>query len=483
MAEKHNDAAPTQSTTPACLLNLVILLLLSGLLLFSNLHRGELSGYDDALYAHEGEQILLSGDWWNIHYNGEHNFEYPPLFFWLEASSMLVWGVTDFAAKFPVAMLGMLTICTVFFIGKSSDRNELYPFCAAWILMLTQYFLKYSMHVMTDVPYACFFTLAILFYIKGMRRPAFFLLSGTAIAGAILTRSILGFIPLAVIICHSLLVHRFRLFRSTRFVFGIILAVILPAIWYVSQYGLHGKPFLDQSLSVITSKLSSGGETELSSVPGNLIQYPVLLLRLYWPWLPFMIAGLWIEARKAIRYKDHYSILLIIWILFVLAPLSLAEMKILRYIMPIFPAFALLAAAPISEWLSRIRHKRYFLPAYIQLCLLITGIAILSDPIPRAAEIRSIGLAVESHVPTPERFVLYTHGERRHDYRNQFLWYSRRHLVFLLDPSELTQEMEHGGMRYFVVDRSSYEEIVVLSGAQTSKLSETDSWLFFKKNL
>lgn len=90
--------------------HLLIILLLSSLLLFANLNKGGLSGYDDAFYAHEAKQILITGDWWNIKFNGNLNFEFPPLFIWMEAISFSLLGVNDFAAKFPAALTGLLRI-------------------------------------------------------------------------------------------------------------------------------------------------------------------------------------------------------------------------------------------------------------------------------------------------------------------------------------------------------------------------------------
>src|SRR5262245_35529806 len=68
--------------------HLLIVVIVSSIILFPKLHKGDLSGYDDALYAHEGKQMLITGDWWNVRFNGDLNFEYPPLFIWLEALSM-----------------------------------------------------------------------------------------------------------------------------------------------------------------------------------------------------------------------------------------------------------------------------------------------------------------------------------------------------------------------------------------------------------
>ena len=85
-----------------------MLALFGFLILFSGLHRGDLSGYDDALYAHEAKQMIATGDWWNVKFNGYPNFEYPPLFMWLEAASMKLCG-------FPHGRWAPHCLCSGFF--------------------------------------------------------------------------------------------------------------------------------------------------------------------------------------------------------------------------------------------------------------------------------------------------------------------------------------------------------------------------------
>src|SRR5262245_17723356 len=80
-----------------------ILAVLAFVVLFVNLHVGDLAGYDDAFHAEQGKAMLLRGDYWTVWHNDGRNLEFPPLFYWLEAASMKVWGINDFAAKFPSA--------------------------------------------------------------------------------------------------------------------------------------------------------------------------------------------------------------------------------------------------------------------------------------------------------------------------------------------------------------------------------------------
>ena len=138
-----------------------LLFVLSALLLFANLHRGDLAGYDDAVYAHEGKQMLARGDWLNVWLNDKLDFDKPPLFIWLEAASFWLLGVNDFAAKFPTALLGLATIALVYYFARQLTANEWLPVLAMLVMATTQYFVKYAMHAMTDVPFTFFFTLAL----------------------------------------------------------------------------------------------------------------------------------------------------------------------------------------------------------------------------------------------------------------------------------------------------------------------------------
>lgn len=134
---------------------------LAGVLLFANLHQSDLSGYDDAAYAHVARVLLQNGDWWTMRLNGTLDFDKPPLFIWMEALSFSVLGESDLAAKLPSALFGFATILLVFFLARELTPDYWIPVLSMLVLMSTQYFLKYSVRAMTNVPFTFFFTLAI----------------------------------------------------------------------------------------------------------------------------------------------------------------------------------------------------------------------------------------------------------------------------------------------------------------------------------
>jgi 4-amino-4-deoxy-L-arabinose transferase-like glycosyltransferase len=406
------------------------------------------------------------------------NFEYPPLFIWMEAASMKVWGVSDFAAKFPAAVCGLLTILLTFGIVSRYTNDLWMPVTAAWVLMLSQYFLKYSMHAMTDIPFTFLFTLAVYFYASSERRPWQLLLCGVAIGLAILTRSILGLLPAGVIAGHCIWIR--RRFPIAFVAGGAAMAILLPAVWYIGESRQYADQFWTQHLSFISAKAVSPQARGAWEFVRGLAEYPWLLLRLYWPWLPLMLAGLVTASRKMFRERDKLSSLIVIWALVVMIPFSLADAKVLRYILPVFPAFAILTAIPLSGWIAGLNQRPRFVPVYWGFVAVVILIALFQSPQVRAEEMSTLAPIVDRATPSGERVLIYTHGEPRYDYVNQLLWYSNRFSEHLADADALRTKLLSAGGRTFVADKAAYGEIVAGSGAKLAILGESENFVCFR---
>jgi 4-amino-4-deoxy-L-arabinose transferase-like glycosyltransferase len=460
--------------------HLWLIILLSSIILFANLHKGGLSGYDDPLYAHEGKQMLITGDWWSIRLNGVLNFEYPPMFIWLEALSMKIFGVSDFAAKFPAALSALLTIILVFCIGRELSEEFWLPICAAWVLVLSQHYMKYSMRAMTDAPFTFFFTLSLFLYIKGLKRPRYLILCGAAIGSGILTRSILGLIPVGIILGHQIITRHYQRPRLRYLLSGLLIALLLPFIWYFSQYRLHGDRFLSAHYSFVYSKVHSRGALDGWRFTLGLLEYPRLLLQCYWPWLPLMIAGLIIQVKQLVRQRERLAELSVLWIALVIVPFSLVEAKSLRYIMAAFPAFSMLAAVPLAGWLSRVRKEIYLRAGYLVLSTLVIVIAAFPRPLLRAEDMRRLAPIVDAHTERDQRVVMYHRRTNYIPYLYQFLWYSNRFCMYVTDPDRLVEALRADETGLFIVDKGSYERLVGNSGVKVEMLMQTDNFVCFR---
>jgi 4-amino-4-deoxy-L-arabinose transferase-like glycosyltransferase len=443
-----------------------IIACLSAVILFSTLHLGDLSGYDDAAYAHEARGILSTGDWWGLRLNGYPDFDKPPLFVWLVAVSFKVLGVSDFAAKFPAALSGFGTILLVYFIARELSENYWLPVLSMLVMSGTQYFLKYSMHAMTCVPFAFLFSLAVYCYARALTRPGWFVPFGLAVGFAELTRSPMGLLPLGIVLSHLVLTKRTALLKSRFLWCGLLLATLLPAIWLAAEYLRYNEAFLRGHFSNLADHALAAKETEKSERwASGLLTYPVLLAKLYWPWLPLMLMGLVSQTRKMVKEREAMATLLVCWVAWVIVPFSLADSRALRYLLPAFPAFSILAALTVSVLASNRARDRILKVTYPVAAVSVAMIISFPSYRVRAGDMREMARVADSIAAPDQRVLLYSFGEKRWDYRNQLIWYGHRLCRQFERLDDLSAALDEQSV--VVIDRQAYAQLhekVVLRG-------------------
>src|ERR1041384_4475510 len=74
--------------------------------------------WDEVNFAECAREMLVSGDYSNVKLNYRPFWEKPPLFIWLQALSMNIFGVNEFAARFPNAVCSIVSFIALFIAGK-----------------------------------------------------------------------------------------------------------------------------------------------------------------------------------------------------------------------------------------------------------------------------------------------------------------------------------------------------------------------------
>ena len=69
-------------------------------------------------FAESAREMIATGNYFSVQINYDRFTEKPPLFFWLQVLSMKAFGINDFAARFPNAVCGIVTLIMLFRIGK-----------------------------------------------------------------------------------------------------------------------------------------------------------------------------------------------------------------------------------------------------------------------------------------------------------------------------------------------------------------------------
>lgn len=75
--------------------------------------------WDEINFAECAREMVMTGNYSRVSIDFRPFWEKPPLFFWLQATSMHLWGVNEYAARFPNAIAGILTLILIFRIGTT----------------------------------------------------------------------------------------------------------------------------------------------------------------------------------------------------------------------------------------------------------------------------------------------------------------------------------------------------------------------------
>jgi len=96
----------------------LVMVVLGALLFLPGLGLAPLFDWDEINFAEAAREMLLSGDWLRMQIDFKPFWEKPPLFIWLQALSMWLLGVGEYAARLPNALAGIATLVVVYNMGS-----------------------------------------------------------------------------------------------------------------------------------------------------------------------------------------------------------------------------------------------------------------------------------------------------------------------------------------------------------------------------
>ncbi len=404
-----------------------------------------MAGYDDALYAHIAKDIVKTGDWLNIRSNGYPALEHPPLLVWVQAALFSVFGLSDGLARLPSALAGFGTILLTYWLGRKLTGDDVFALAAMFVMAGSVYFHKYAARGMTDVPFTFLFLASICAWTRRHEHRGWYLLAGALAGLTQLTRGMMG-VGLPI-------VFAFDLWREGRrppvvWVFATAALVFLPiAAWYAHTIGANGSNFFAVHDQWLRNEVYGSLNPPWRRYTGAP-EYLWMLTKSYWPWLPYLVGGMIFSLRR--RDWRFYLPLTAIAVVFVLC--SAARSRVLRYMLPAYPFFALLAATTLQRFVPMLR---YALPA------LATGVVVflIAAPVRTHAEhTRAIARIATQAAPENERLAFYDEGQPRFDETNQLQWYGDRYLVILLSADKLEEALRTPPTRTWIVDAKTYAE-------------------------
>jgi 4-amino-4-deoxy-L-arabinose transferase-like glycosyltransferase len=342
--------------TRSSVYHLVLLSALSIPIIFWNLGQNSLHNADEALYASVSQQILETNEWVTLHHQGKPWFVKAPLLFWLTAVAYKLFGVSEFAARFWSATFGVATVVALYLLAARIFNTRV-AFLASLILLSCTQFIYYhgAKAGELDTALTFFMMSAMLLFVMAREEPKYFYAACFSIGLCVMSKHLTYLLPIAttlglfVILTRS--VKRFS-WKVWSLGFGILLATALP--WHLIEWIRHG----DEFLRVYFFQEVYVPAVDWRRDPLGSWFYFVAIKDGLFPWsllLPFSLV--WAGSRQS-RGQLSTNLLLVLWTAVLFAIITASVIKLSWYILPAYPALAILMAQFIDDF-TRNRGSKY----------------------------------------------------------------------------------------------------------------------------
>jgi len=363
-----NDSMTTTDRSHYTLI-LLALLLLSGLLFFLGLGDMGLTDQDEGRNAEAGREMFESGDRLTPTFNGELRVAKPVFIYWLMDQSYRLFGVNEFAARFPSALFGVgLILIHYLFLVHQRDRTV--ALFGGLMLLLNLEILGLGRMALTDSVLIFFTTASLYGFWLGLhgegtvRRWIWMFYIGMAIAT--LTKGPVGFaVPLIAAVLYLTWTRRWPEYWQKGFpLAGMLLFVLLAAPWYAAMFYVHGDAYASGAKVHTIGRFLSPMEGHYGTI---FFYLPVMLVG-FFPWsallpipLYYTLKEWYLIRRTRIRpdssETSELDIFAALWVVGVFIFFTASSTRLPHYIGPLFPAAAILTASYWSRCLHDPRTK------------------------------------------------------------------------------------------------------------------------------
>lgn len=336
--------------------DLLFLLLLFAVPLLSGLGRLPLTDPYEGRYAEISREMLERGDLITPFLNYVKCFENPPLLYWINAASLKLFGLNEFAARLPTALCCLVVLSATYTVARHLyDRRT--ALLSAIFLGTSAGFVLQSRTIQTGTVLTLCLTVALGAFIVAAQqdlRPqhsaAPWYLFHLFCSLAVLAGGMVGIIlPAGIILIYLLLAGRWELLPRMRCGSGLMLFMAVAAPWFLLVW-LRNPEF--------ARFLSHHGYVERFGVPLAGQRQPFWLLlpllgvaMLPWSWyFPPALAKAW---REQGREAGRSGLFLLIWGVSVILLCSAGGARQLSSLLPSFPPLAILTAHLVKGELER----------------------------------------------------------------------------------------------------------------------------------
>ncbi len=349
---------------------------------------------DEARYVEIPREILLNNDWVTPRLNGIKYFEKPPLMYWLLAIMQKMCSLSEWAMRLPLAVFGLMGISSVYYFGRVMF-NRITALLASFILGTSVLWFALSRLIILDMPVSVFVTIALLSFYCAMTTPSkrktYLMVTSIACALGVLTKGLMVLAIVGVVmVLWTLLTNRWRQLLPLYLPRNLLIFFMIAAPWHImaalANPGFAHKYFIVEHVHRYLTSVHMRYQPPWFFIP--------ILLVGFLPWTGFLLDMFIQHIRKAITkvkpftFKPLESTPLLfcgIWAAFIFCFFSMGNSKLIPYILPMFPALALMVSHYLTIAIQSQQMFKLFNTTSIVLCcmaVLLSSVSVWSLYIP-----------------------------------------------------------------------------------------------------
>jgi 4-amino-4-deoxy-L-arabinose transferase-like glycosyltransferase len=346
-AERPEQTPPARGPAPrgrAAHLWIAVLLAGTALLAFYRLGAGSLWDQDEPRYAEMAKEVVRTGDWVTMHFNGAATYidGPPPFCIWLMAVSGGTAGFNEWTARFWSAAADVAGVFVTVLIGTRLFTPRIGLLAGA--ITATTFHLLVAAHLAVfDTVLLVWMLLAVHAFLRAYQTGGradylrFFLFC----ALATLTKGPLGLLlPGLVVAAFVTARGAWRRWREVPWAWGTALYLVVGWSWSAVETWLHGRAFA-YSIFYFYGPARVTGAVDNHAGPW-FFYAPVLILGAF-PWTAFWPAAA-VSLGRRLRTDDG-SLFVVLWCALPAAFFSAAGTKEPNYILSVYPFAAIGVAA------------------------------------------------------------------------------------------------------------------------------------------
>lgn len=354
---------------------LILLGLLSFIFLFVGMGAYPLVDVDETRYAVMSRD-LLHHNWNFLMLNGVPFIEKPPLYFWITAFSIKLFGFHEYAIRLPMSILATLTVFFTYYIGKKIKTPK-FGFYTATIMMANVFFIMLTRVAIIDMVFTALLTWTIYFgllteFVKDNNKKwcwtAFYL----CMSFAFLAKGLLAIVfPCAIIGIHRIINKSVKeIFKPQYILSGLVLFLLINLPWHLAMYKEYGFEFIWVYFILHHFERLVNADA-LGKTRPFLYFIPVFFVG-FLPWSLHFIGAI-VDFFKKKMFEDKYVLFFAIYFIIIFGLFSVASGKLPTYVLPAVPPAAFLTAyfiyAKDSKWLK--------IPTYISILATVVALIVL----------------------------------------------------------------------------------------------------------